>query len=782
MRIPKYLLRLIGFTSLLGAIPVLILGLLAYRLSADQLEAKALQTNLQRLEQTKGELENLLAKLDFGVIQFAESPYVTERMRAPLTEEDYEAYQVLSKMLSKLGSGNTSVRTLYLVNLDYDWMIDQTRLERFSQSAGKERFLDYAALPDSSAWLTVPGPSGTPGKSLLLVRKLPLVSTSQRPAGLLVAEIDLNAIVRQLDGKGVFYAQQIVDSLSGPLYAEVSRDQVASPFEGKPFLRQLASRDEVSGTLRAEGTSGTEIAYVRSPYTGWYYVASITGRDKWNEAGRIGWPMLLACLGLLAIVALFVWLGSRSMYRPVKKLYEALERTPGAKPETGAGPERMRDEFVRMERSVVRLLNAESAMRRQVAAALPQMKELFAWKLFSGQRTAVETDEERQLLGIPSRWTSLSVLALQFDFPERSEDSTVSGYEELDRDFVMVALHHIVEEVVPSGGFLSPVQLGRSLGVLLLNPSLDEAAWDNELEAACEAVRSAAADRLGIGVCIGISEPFMAMDDTAKAYAEALDALKYRIPNGPGAIYRYRDAGWQPETREVEYPLHLERQLLEAVRLARSQWADDWLSAVFRYFVDHRAGSEQCRYMTLRLLNSVVALVEDKPAFVIRLFGERAAAERLTEAGPLEEKERWFREEVLHPVIALLAERVGDQHDSIAQAVVQLIHERAESDLTLEACAAELHFHPNHVSRVFKKEMGVTFSDYLAQYRLSLSKQWLKETDMKIADISARLNYNSPAAFIRYFRNMEGMTPGDYRKAYGTAAAKRSGTDKPLMT
>ena len=49
-------------------------------------------------------------------------------------------------------------------------------------------------------------------------------------------------------------------------------------------------------------------------------------------------------------------------------------------------------------------------------------------------------------------------------------------------------------------------------------------------------------------------------------------------------------------------------------------------------------------------------------------------------------------------------------------------------------------------------------------YRMDMAKKWLKETDMKIAEIAERLQYNNSANFIRSFRKIEGTTPGKYRE------------------
>jgi len=45
-----------------------------------------------------------------------------------------------------------------------------------------------------------------------------------------------------------------------------------------------------------------------------------------------------------------------------------------------------------------------------------------------------------------------------------------------------------------------------------------------------------------------------------------------------------------------------------------------------------------------------------------------------------------------------------------------------------------------------------------------MAKKWLKETDMKISEIAERLNYANSTGFIRTFRKLTGMTPGQYRE------------------
>ncbi|MNI94118.1 HTH-type transcriptional regulator YesS [compost metagenome] len=63
-------------------------------------------------------------------------------------------------------------------------------------------------------------------------------------------------------------------------------------------------------------------------------------------------------------------------------------------------------------------------------------------------------------------------------------------------------------------------------------------------------------------------------------------------------------------------------------------------------------------------------------------------------------------------------------------------------------------------------ETGTNFSDYLIQYRMTMAKKWLIETDLKISEIAERVGYKIPQNFIRIFRKAEAITPGQYREQY----------------
>lgn len=68
-----------------------------------------------------------------------------------------------------------------------------------------------------------------------------------------------------------------------------------------------------------------------------------------------------------------------------------------------------------------------------------------------------------------------------------------------------------------------------------------------------------------------------------------------------------------------------------------------------------------------------------------------------------------------------------------------------------------------HISRLFKKHMDTTATDYLNKRRIGYSCQ-LMQSDLSLTDICFRAGFGSVPAFIRAFKKATGLTPSQYRR------------------
>ena len=69
-----------------------------------------------------------------------------------------------------------------------------------------------------------------------------------------------------------------------------------------------------------------------------------------------------------------------------------------------------------------------------------------------------------------------------------------------------------------------------------------------------------------------------------------------------------------------------------------------------------------------------------------------------------------------------------------------------------------------HLSRLFRREVGMTITQYITAKRLEAAAELLEFTDQPVSGVANVLAFSSQSHFISVFRRHFGMTPGEYRR------------------
>lgn len=96
--------------------------------------------------------------------------------------------------------------------------------------------------------------------------------------------------------------------------------------------------------------------------------------------------------------------------------------------------------------------------------------------------------------------------------------------------------------------------------------------------------------------------------------------------------------------------------------------------------------------------------------------------------------------------------------------IIEEIEKRYNQDLTLEIIAEQFHFHPNSLSRLFKRQTTISFYQYLQKIRLKHAYYDLTHTNMKIIDIALNHGFKNVKSFENVFKKEYHTTPTKYRK------------------
>ncbi|MEP5566331.1 MAG: helix-turn-helix domain-containing protein [Halioglobus sp.] len=92
-----------------------------------------------------------------------------------------------------------------------------------------------------------------------------------------------------------------------------------------------------------------------------------------------------------------------------------------------------------------------------------------------------------------------------------------------------------------------------------------------------------------------------------------------------------------------------------------------------------------------------------------------------------------------------------------------------DSNLSLPQLATELSCSVNHLSQAINAGFGMSFFDYVNQYRVNAAKKLLSAQDERkgaILDIALSVGFNSTSTFYAAFKKSTGQTPAQYRRTH----------------
>ncbi|MDF2663154.1 MAG: AraC family transcriptional regulator [Paenibacillus sp.] len=94
----------------------------------------------------------------------------------------------------------------------------------------------------------------------------------------------------------------------------------------------------------------------------------------------------------------------------------------------------------------------------------------------------------------------------------------------------------------------------------------------------------------------------------------------------------------------------------------------------------------------------------------------------------------------------------------------EYIQNHLHEELSLQNVSRLVHMSSEHLTRLFKRERGVTFYQYVLQRRVLECKRMLRHCpEMTLTDIAYAVGFASAAQFSRVFKSMTGQLPSQYR-------------------
>ncbi|GGH47492.1 hypothetical protein GCM10008014_10860 [Paenibacillus silvae] len=167
----------------------------------------------------------------------------------------------------------------------------------------------------------------------------------------------------------------------------------------------------------------------------------------------------------------------------------------------------------------------------------------------------------------------------------------------------------------------------------------------------------------------------------------------------------------------------------------------------------------------LSLAQSIVLYIHGELLRKYRVLGEDSM---LLQEQAWHQTERWITGD-LKELFVRITETFASAGQSdpgsggLVTEAVQYLKQHYRSKIKLQQLANHIHVNAAYLGQQFKREMGVSFSEYVHRLRIEEARRLLRRTNMKISDIAFELGYHDAEYFTEKFKALTGELPSLYK-------------------
>ncbi|SDD07339.1 Helix-turn-helix domain-containing protein [Paenibacillus sp. UNCCL117] len=773
----RFFIRLILTIALIAVIPNLLSDVVAYYKVSRTFEEETGKNKLQYLNQTINSMEivlnrikensNLLA-MNQGFQDFEKFPSGSyyEGLQGEILKEDlFDLYWYLENKKNALSTLNSFKMSNEFVNSVYFY--DSSKdLVFTSENDGSNRQFTLDAFYDTG-WVEEMKESSEnpvymdtriakqyhPGDKSLLT----IIYRSTKASNAFIINLDAGMIHKNLLSKLNEQDDIFVASAEGSVLFHSQPARMHQP------LQELLPGDKpIVGETGAFRTKLDDkqmlISYSTSSLLNWTFINTSDMEALSEGTSSITQTIILSAVLLLALSVTLAYLSSRSLYRPISYLHTWIHSKMDRRTEEG-------DELHSIGRFVQSTLHERDYYKEKLEESLPFYKEKFKYTLLHRHSMTMEEIEERKAyLGLEIDNVDLALLLLSLD----DRDELPAERDMMAGELLMMK---VIDTIKESGVMAAPyflVDAGKDTIAIVLNRTGPDR---QQLFRLGQRLLDVVNQTLGIACTIGAGRACATILQLPQAFEEAQEALKYRIIYGKGDVISIEDLMLASDgSSEFVYPKQKEELLLGHIKMARGAEAlqafEDIVAELSSY--KHKLHYNQIQPIFVQLLTGIMNACAQLGASTRTVFGSGTDPYReLLEQGSLDQISKWFHRMIQLTTANLQLEMHAKGNTHITR-VVDILEREYDQDISLNSVAEQLNLNPAYISRLFKQITGQPFVDYLKRIRIEKSKELLIQSDMKINEIGKRVGYSNSYYFIKVFKELMGLTPGEYKKIYGS--------------
>lgn len=270
---------------------------------------------------------------------------------------------------------------------------------------------------------------------------------------------------------------------------------------------------------------------------------------------------------------------------------------------------------------------------------------------------------------------------------------------------------------------------------------------------------------LSYGIIFYIGQREENISSICESYKSAIIAKNFQLYSNVIDISFYDEIKDKININAYSVDKELIDELIKAIEENNSELINNNVISLYQYFKELVAEPEIIKLSTDYLLFNLISLAKKlDPDFdqeeVYKMISQGGYGQTSIRGSIRHFKK--FAMEFSDYLSSLRKHALG----GVLTEVEREITENYMKNLSLKSLSEKYYINSAYLGQIFKKQFGITFKDYLNNYRIDKACELLLRSDGRIYEIAEAVGFNNTDYFISRFVQMKGITPLQYRKGF----------------
>ncbi|WP_284646659.1 helix-turn-helix domain-containing protein [Paenibacillus silviterrae] len=584
--------------------------------------------------------------------------------------------------------------------------------------------------------------SGMTGR--LITYMVPIPFASSNPYGTLIFLFNESELAKAAESDPALRSgsMMILDQSLQPIAVSNRSLQLQNTPELREFFSGAEEQDSERITLNGKPYF---VSYMKSKLTAWTYALVLPDgvvlkpvNDMKNE-----WQLYFVIILFIGSFAVYgLW---KVNYRPIEQLVSYVEEKWGRR--TRGTNELERVQFVLSEIAETNVYLDDQLQRNKRAIVDHWLSRLLKGEFASKEHWNEITSE----IGVMFVHERIGCLMLQFHGDTCPNASRLRVF--LENDLLQWGINGFVMDGMSASQFTVIVTMEEHVAHLL--------EW-------IEKLRIVMNEENGLQLTAGVSRFYDDWNQAGKSYLEASTALECRLFRGNNKTICFEEKIVHASVGN--YPYEEMERLEVLIREGNTTHIKEMVNIIVQHIKHNETTLYMARCISYDMVNTLLKAMQKLTDGKELILGQYQDVRHLMEFDTVEHMAEMVSD-FCHDVCQAISAYASTTASEPIGGILAYIEQNYKNyEISVQQIADDFSVSLSYLGRYFKEHTGRTIFEYIDELRIEQAKELLQTKEYTVKEIVQMVGYSDSSSFIRKFKRIVRLTPGEYRKLYSSVS------------